>query len=470
MFPKEYSVQEVYNNSIVGLKFEFYSSKKSNFIAEDLGKAVGKGVVLTENENIPPTWSTPILLKEYNGKKPRYQLKIAMQDYISLNPAIGGVLKWINENAALDYSTLLNVSLGFKNRQLQTLSTINNMDIGKMILKIDENFIYNKFPLMEYSPFSLSVKRIVPFEGFINASNPMGSLKNFFNLPVSPNYGIDFTEQPMGIIKFNYIGGPKYASKPHEVNETLKYYIISTYQVLNTSGFTVDMKHEQDKLTEKYSKIRRAYYEPDYFMDAYPSIKVLVDLKENDQTIRTYWDKIRNPLLRLVLESGFNKGIFNWDSDIGRFEVKDAKLNGVKVSGMNLLNCEIRGLVENCHLWRSKAQHSKISNSILVSGNEIETSLIEGCRADRSNSIERSYIINKGEIINCKVSESVIKNAGIGQNAKLDEECTIIQDREPKTPAPQQGIKVEEVRDYRWIKSMRKGEDQGFANEFEIKY
>ena len=470
MRPKEYSVQEVYNNTLIGLQFEFYSSKKSNFIVEDLSRPLGRKVILTENENIPPTWSSPILLKEYNGKKPRYQLKIAQQDYQALNPAVGQILKWINENAALDYSTILGVSLSFKNRNLQTLTNISTMDIGKMVLKIDENFLYNKFPLMESSPFCLSMKRVLPLEGFINVSNPLGSLKNYFQIPISEDYGVDFTEQPMGILKFNYIGGPKYAQKPYEVSETLKYYIISTYQVLNSEGYTPEMKFEMDKLTENYSRIRRCYYEPDYFIDAYPGIKVLVDLKESDQIVKTYWEKIRGPLLRLIMESGFDKGYFNWDTDQGKFDIKDAKLEGVKVSGMNLVNCEVRGLLEDCHMWRSSAENSLIRNSTIVAGTDIKTSLLEGCRADRSNTIERSYIINKGEIINCEVNESVIKNAGIGQNAKLDEECTIIEDRLPKTPAPEGGIKVEEIRDYRWLKSMKQGEDQGFGNEFEIKY
>jgi len=344
------------------------------------------------------------------------------------------------------------------------------MDVGKMILKMDENFIYNKFPLMEDSPFSLSIKKLVPFDQFLNVSNPLQDFKNAFKLPIAEYYGIDFTEQPMGILKFNYIGGPKYAQKPHEVNESIKYYIMATYQTLNTANYTMDMKHEFDKLTEEYSKMRRSYYEPDYFMDAFPEIKVLVNLREGDQVVKSYWDKIRVPLLKLVLESGFRKGSFNLDTDQGLFEIKGAVLKGVKISNMNIVNCEIKGLVEKCSLWRSKFENSRISNSILVAVNEVKSSLLTGCRADRDNDVERSYIVNQGEIINCRVNESIIKNAGLGQNVKLDEECTVIEDRLPKTPKLQTGIKVEEVRDYRWLKSMNKSEDQGFGNQFEIKY
>jgi len=344
------------------------------------------------------------------------------------------------------------------------------MDIGKMILKIDENFLYNKFPTMEKSPFSLSVKKLVPFDGFMNISSSLSTLGNSFQLPVSEHYAIDFTDQPMGILRFNYIGGPEYSEKPHEVNETLKYYIISTYQVLNTSGFSVDMKYELDKIVESYSRIRRCYNEPEFFLKEFKDIKVSVDLKISEQIIKTYWDKMRNPLLKLIMESDVKSGYFNWDSDQGKFELNKCKLEGVRLKGFNVLNCEVKGVLENCHLWRTKVNNSRIINSVIVAGNDIKASLLEGCRADRANTIERSYIINKGEIINCKVNESIIKNAGLGKEAKIDEECTVIEDRQKLAPPPIEGIRSKEVRDYKWIKNMRKTEDKGFQNEFKIKY
>jgi hypothetical protein len=470
MRPREYTVQEVFSNTSLGLKFSFFSSKKTEFIAEDLSKLLAKQVVITGDEKSIPSWSSAILLKEYNGKKPRYQLKLAQQDFLSLGSGMHGVLSWIKENAALDYSNTLSISLSFNHRNLQTLSSISNMDIGKMILKIDENFLYNKFPVMEKSPFSLSVKKLVPFDGFMNISSSLSTLATSFKMPMDESYAIDFREQTMGILKFNYIGGPEYAEKPHEVNETIKYYILSTYQVLNTSGFTPDMKYELDKINERYSVIRRCYNEPEFFLKEFANLKVSVDLKKGEQVIKTHWDRIRTPLLKLIAESDLKEGYFNWDSDLGRFELNKCKINGIRLNGFNLVNCEVNGVLENCHLWRTKLSNSRIRNSVIVSGNEIKTSLLEGCRADRSNTIERSYIINKGEIINCKVNESIIKNAGLGKEAKIDEECTVIEDRQKISPDPIQGIKSDEIRDYKWIKNMRKTEDLGFQNEFKIKY
>lgn len=471
MRPKNYSIQEVYNNTYLGFNFEFYSSKKTEFIAEDLSKSLGKQVMITGSAKTVPTWSNAVLLKEYNGKRPRYQLKIAPQDYFSLGPALQGILEWINNNAALDYSTKLSVDLSFNHRNLQTLSTVSNMDIGKMILKIDENYLYERFPEMKQSPFALSIKRIIPFDGFINVSNPLHSLNTSFQLPIAEYYAIDFTEQTMGNLRFNYIGGSNYSEDPNKVNESIKYYIFSTYQVLNSQGYTPEMQYELKKLTEEYSKMRRSYYEPEYFINEYKDIRISVNLNRSEQITKTYWNKLRDPLLKLVLESDLRKGDFNLDTDEGRLELRGAELNGVKIKGFHLVECQIKGFVENCKIWQSKIYNSRINKSVLVSGNDIETSLIESSRVDRSNVIDRSYIVNTGEIINCEVNESIIKNAGIGQNAHLDENCTLIEDRNILPDPPAEGIKVEGVRDYRWLKDMRKTEpEEGFANEFKIKY
>jgi hypothetical protein len=230
------------------------------------------------------------------------------------------------------------------------------------------------------------------------------------------------------------------------------------------------MEYELNKLIENYNKLRRAYYEPDYFLSEYKDIKVSVDLNKNVQTIKTYWDKLRNPLLNLMLESNLRKGYFNYNLDENKFEIKAAKIYGSKIDNLFLVDCEVEGLLENCSLWKCKIKFSNLKNSILVSNNQIESSLLESCRADSTNKIEKSYVINTGEIINCAVNESIIINAGIGNTAKLDEECTVIQLTEKKAPDLKLGAMSDEIRDYKWIKAMKKSEDSDFGNLFIHKY
>ena len=463
--PKTHSIKEVYNSTLLGFVFEFYCSKRSQFIVEDLKKVSGKNVVLTDQDH-KPSYSTSILLKEYDGKRPRYQFKVGYQPYKDIHTFLNTILFWINENASLNYSTLLKVNLLYNFNELQTLTSISNMDIGKMVLKIDEKYINERFPEMEGSPFSMSIKKLIPFNMAINASN-VTNLKNNFRIPTGEYYGVDFTKQPQGELSFNYIGGPEYSNRVKGIHEVLEYYIFTTYQVLNSEVGTPTMVEELNKLTEEYRTFRKCYYNFDRFMDVYKDLTVYVDLNKGPRIVEAHWFQLRDILAKLILESNVKQCKFNLDTEFGTYQIKDAEISSSIIEGFQIVNSNVNGFLKNCHFWKSKIENSRIIDSTLVTNNEVVESYLQNVRADNDNTISESYIINTGEIINCKVNESVIKNAGIGDKAKLDEECLVINLREkkiPKSPA----IEISEIRDYRWIKSLRDSEykDEGFGNEF----
>ena len=468
---KDYSVQEVFANTKIGFIFEFLSTKESEFIVEELSSVTGKSVALTNDPRMQPTWTAPVLLREYAGKTSRYSFKLSPQDYLSTGGLTNGILEWIKNTSKTDRTTGLNISLSFNNKELQTAQTISNMDIAKMVLKIDENYLWKKFSERRDSPFSMSIKQLIPLNEFLNISDPFKSLQNSFQIPNAPYYGVDFTDQTYGILRFNYIGGKGYEEKPKEVNEALNYYIITTYQVLNVPGYSKSMEAEMARMLEGYSEIRRAYYDPDYFIKEFKDIQIGVDLKTGDQIVKTYWPKIRGPLTKVMLESGFKKGKFNLDLGQGVFQIKDAKLSGIRVSNLQLVNTEVQGIVEKCGLWTCTVKNSQIRNSIIVEGNRIEHCFILKSRADRGNEIYQSTVSNAGEIINCKVFESIIQNAGLGKEAKLDENCLVVNPREIKHPKSE-AIEIPEIRDYNWLRDVipHSKEKKGFDNEYKHKW
>ena len=471
MVPKNYTVKEVFNAADLSFVFEFYCSRDAMLLSKDLAKILGKQVVVTTNEEYLPTFTSSILLKEYDGNRPRYQLKTGYFQYNELNPMLSTLLMWLNEFASLDYSTNMKTRLSFNHSKLQTLSHISNMDPGKLILKINEEYLYDKFPEGKDSPFAMSIKKLVPLNTFANASNKIYNIRNNFQIPMNEYYAIDFTDYTRGSIVFNYIMGEMYTDKVDKVFETLKYYIITTYQSLNESNYTKEERNELQKLTEDYHKMRASYFNPRRFLQEYENINVFVDLQSNEQVIVSNWDKIRTPLFELMFEADLKKGEFNWDSEAGVFQLKKAEIVGGTIKNFELVKCELDGCVlERVHAWHNTITNSRIAHSTLIENNKIEEAFLFQTRADRGNTINDSYISNNGEIINCKVNESIVKNAGIGKNAKLDEQCTIIQPKQNLEPL-RQGIEVEEKRDYNWIKSFRAEEPEaGFGNEYKTDY
>lgn len=466
---KDYSIQEVFSSSWVGFVFEFYSTQETPFMAEDLSKICGKTVAVTSEEKMTPTWNNPVLLKEYEGKNPKYKLTTSPQDFLSVGPMLFGILEWIDQKAKTDKSTGLQVSLSF-NGPLQTLHTISNMDPTKLVLKMDEDYLFQRFPERKNSPYSVSVKSLLLTNEFFSTPAAIGTFQTYFLHPSAPYYGIDFTDQLLGELRFNYIGGKDYGKNHKAITEALHYYIISTYQTLNIPGYTAEMGVNLEKIFENYHIIRRIYYDPKWFLENIKDIQVGIDLKRDARIVESFWSKLRDPLTRLMLESGFTKGKFNWDSQEGRFQIKEAKLLGGKITSLDLVDCEVQAIIEDCGLWNTQIKNSRIIFSTLVERNKIEDSILERVRADRNNSISKSWIYNTGEVINCKVNESIVKDAAIGKEAKLDEECTIIEPRHKKVNLPKP-VSVEEIRDYKWLTGLNKDrKDKGFQNEFKHKW
>lgn len=465
--PKTYTIKEVLDNTYIGFIFEFYCSKETSFIIEDFKKILTKNIILTNKDELIPSYTTSILLKEYEGSRPRYQFKVDYQNYNEIPTFLNTMLFWINENASLNNSTNLKINLSYNFNYLKTINCISNMDVCKLLLKLNENFIYERFKEMKDNPFVLSIKKLVPYNMNINVSNIV-NVRNQFKFPIGDYYGIDLSEQTKGELKFNYIGGPKYSEKVKEIYELLEYFIITTYQCLNENEYSNNEIDELNKLTEEYRIFRKCYFNINKFFESYKDFKILIDLKDNEKLIETQWFQIRDVILNLILENNVKKCLFNWNTDEGLFELKNADIKNGVIKDLYIVDSKLSGIIENCRLWSSKVENSRIKNTILVGGNKINNSILEKTRADRENKINESYIINSGEIINCEVNNSVIKNAGIGNLAKLDEDCLVINFKEKQTPIENIGINIKEPRDYKWIKSLRDQnyKDSGFANEY----
>lgn len=470
--PRSYSIAEVFDSTRIALTFEFYSSKLDQFMVKELSSILGQHVYLTGDGDYQPTYTSSVLLKEYNSKRPRFQLKVGPRSYNNLNPNLRTLLMWINEHGSLDYSTNLKTNLTFEHKELQTIRSISNMDIGKMVLKLDENWLYERFPEAKKSPFSLSIKRLVPLGNFINASSIVRDLNTVFRMPMNEYYGVDFTNYIRGTLGFNYICGSNYTEKPDTIEEVLKYYVMTTYQVLNETDFPTSQMKELQRLTEDYQKLRNLYYNPEKFQKAFENIKLFIDLENHPEIIKAKWSQIRDPLFKIIFESGFDKGSFNWDSEFGNYQIKDAKLSNTVVENFEVINCELDACVlKDIHGWKNTINNSRIMMGTLLQSNIVNESYLENIRIDRNNKINKCYIINSNnEIINCKVNESIIKYAGIGKDAKLSEDSIIVAQREEQ-PKMIQGIQVKELRDYKWIKNLTgEKKDKGFANEYKTDY
>jgi hypothetical protein len=465
---KSYSVPEVFNNTLMGFVFEFYSSKKVDFIVENLSKLTTKNVILTNSgHNYKASYGSALLIKEYEGKKPRYSFELAQQRYDSIIPLMKEVTKWISETAECKADNLLRVNMSFDNRHLKTLSEISKMNPQKLILKIDEGFIYERFQDQQFSPYAMSIKNLLPLSEALYTPDMIKNINYIIGVPKDKFYGVNFENHHTGNLEFNYIGGWDYAEKENEIMEVLQYYVLQTYQSLNEAEFSKPEIRELQEMTDKYNKVHEAYYDPEKFRELFPSVKVAVDMRRDTQLLKAMWPSIRNTLFNTVVNNGLDEGDFNYDRDYGVFQVRNATLNCSGLKGFDLVSCEVSGVLESCNLLFCNVTHARIYNSKAVKGNDISNSYLYKITADIENEMMECFVENEHELLNCNISECILKFAGIGKNAKLDEETVIIDDQINYQPVI--GIEVEENRDINWIRNLtgkKNEEDNKFANEY----
>jgi hypothetical protein len=468
--PFSYSVDEVLSNARIGCTFEFYNSKDTTFIVEDLSRIVAKNVVVTNDEKYMPSFSTALLIKEYESKKSRYKFLLDLQQYHSILPLIQEVNNWLKESAETTYDTLLKIKLSFNHHGLQTLQSISGMSPTKLILKFNESYIYDRFPAQKNSPYAFSIKHVAPIKNvYINETEITKCIDDILLLPQNSYYGINFTDYTLGILEFNYIGGKNYPEKSKEINEIIEYYVIKTYQSLNEEEYYKFELDEVKRMTKDLTVIQMAYYDPDIFLREFKDIKIYADLKTSPQLMKSLWAQLRDPLFEMIIRGNLRSGSFNYDSAIGRYQIKGAVITEANVKNIDFIKCNVNGIFENCNFWTTKVNKSRLINCKLVKLNNVNESYLNRVSANQSNLIEHCYVLNNDEVLNCQIKESIIKFASLGNLAKLDEDCILIQ-KPDNAPVILPGITdIDVIRDYRWIKSLTMRHDKGFENTYDRK-
>ena len=244
-----------------------------------------------------------------------------------------------------------------------------------------------------------------------------------------------------------------------------KYFIIKAYQSINEEDYTDFESYEMKRLTEGFDKLQMAYYDPDIFLKEFQNLKVYVDLKTSTQIVKTFWNVIRKPLFEMIVNGGLREGVFNYDAQLGRFQLKNGTLGGTTTTKMDLVKCKLSGVFEQCDFVGCDISKARIVNSKFIRNNQVSESYLNGASINKGNTLTKCVVFNNEEMVNCEVFETLVMYASPGKNLKTDDKSTIII---KPTPLPQksEAVQVKEIRDYSWIKAMNKTEDKGFQNEY----
>jgi hypothetical protein len=181
----------------------------------------------------------------------------------------------------------------------------------------------------------------------------------------------------------------------------------------------------------KQEKIYKSFIKYGEFKQHFPDVEVSIDMIKDDQTLSAVWGNLRTKLFDLIITGGLTKGKFNYDTDLGRFQLRDTKLTNVKVYDIEFIDCELQGVIGRSWFYSCDIKNSRLDSCYAMKENTFDFCKIADTPLHITNICNDCFIENKRHVINCEVNSGVIRNGEIGKLAKISKETMIVELIEP---------------------------------------
>lgn len=442
---KSYRPEEVLNSALVGCEFEFFSNL-DNVIdtARSISKYIGKRVVvpmaMSDIANPKPLYHSPVnptdsifkLEPDYSGGKKMCELVTGPMKYPEARNIIIKVLEWISNNGYTNERCSIHANISIDGVDMPTRFNIQNMNVLKFILSFDEGKVYDVFPKRADSVYARSIKEIRPNKTSIFLSKDCSIFnRQIFRVPDEKYYGVNFTKLEKGYLEYRYMGGADYEKKTKKILDLIQYYIQHMHSVLNFVSYTDSEIRQFEKLVEKQHKASEGFVKYVNFQKAFPDINVSWDMNNNPDVLEGVWLNLRDKLYEIIMTGGMTKGDFNYDAELGRFQLKGTKLKNCRLSEIEFIKCELEGVIERSSFYGCKIKNSRMTFCVFAKENTVDFSKVSESPLHVGNVLNDCFIENKTNIINCEVNRGVIRNGEVGKLAKVSKETNIVEQKEP---------------------------------------
>jgi len=419
---KHKSKEDILQDSLVGIEFEFYSDKELEDIRGEISTLLGKKIRLEgkAHSDFVPTKDEYKLEPDMSGGKGLIELITAPIPYSVARNTIIKVLGWIQENGYTTSKSSIHLNLSFDPKKTGKSNLISKMDPLKFILGFNETEVYKLFSNRKDSVYAKSIKWIMPkidhnyYEG--QNINP-----HVFHFAVEKYYGVNFQKLQQGYLEFRYIGGKDYEKKTTNILYLLDRFILQMWAIANQEKYTdlnlIELKrilNRNHKFTEILKDWRR-------LKDFYPEINLYVDLKDNEKIIDMYWPKILMEVLRLISHGGLVKGDINYDSDLSRVQVRNGSLPFCfELNNYDFVDCELSGSLSFCDIFRCQIKTASLKRCNLYQGTSVEDSKVESCYTNQTCEVKNSYVFQWDSVFKGKMVGGIFRHGQISKEAEFD--------------------------------------------------
>lgn len=406
----------------VGFEFEFYSNYSLKKTANLLSKLLDKKITICDkaHSNFKSTVDNFKIEPDMSGGSKLIELITGSLPYQDARIILIKILNFIKDNGYTTDRCGLHINISFDEKKYgkQFLSHLN---ILKFILEFDENFVYLKFPKREDIVYAKSIKFIIPKNRY-NFLDLRNIDVNDFIIPNEKYYGVNFKKLINNYLEFRYLGGKDYEKKVEDILELLDFFILQLYKVAKNPQLTYENRQKLNQILKNNEHLIKAYISFDEFRKYYPNISFLVDLDSDYKRIKTYWGVIRDKLFNLLNECYLIDGIINYDSDINKLQIKNANLkNNFKIEGVDLIDCDIKGILINCDVFRCNCKSAEIYKSNIFNYTYIKDSKLENCYINSTAILENCYVYGKLTIMNGKMIKGIFREGRISNLSQFED-------------------------------------------------
>jgi hypothetical protein len=337
------------------------------------------------------------------------------------------MLKWIKENGSTNDKCSIHINISFDGEKLGPVANISKLDIGKFVLNFDEEAVYNAFPNRRDSVYAKTIKFIVPLSGMTQPSSANTLWKNYMFVK-EKYYGVNFSKIPKNYIEFRYLGGKDYQLKYDTIMKMVNHFIVSLYDTLTNPTYTKEDKEKLEKILKQHEEVVKSYKSYSNFKKYFPDIKLLVDLRTADQLVEMFYPKIREKIFDLLTKADMKEGLINYDSDLGRIQIKDTELlKCFEIQGVDIVDSKVQGNIIECDLFNCDILNSSIMRCNVFGSSEIKDCKVEDCYVNKNVTCSNSYVFGKIGVFSGDMKGGIFRQGRVTKFARFDDKAEIIE-------------------------------------------
>src|SRR5574344_1013949 len=419
----------VLQHAVIGFEFEFYMNVGFTYFKtmDMLDKVLAPSQVYgfrMYHSPYNPIGKNFKLEPDISGGERMCELITSPLPYYVAKIYLVKMLKFIQENGYTTDKSSIHYNISFDDTCDRKLVDINSL---KLILEIDEDEIYDKYPTRGNNVYAKSVKRIIPYKDYNYPNIPITTIRNNIKIPDDRYYGINFlhlidnTENQR--LEFRYIGGKDNEKNIGNILYFMDKFIINTYNSIDNI-FTDEDNEKLESYLNNNITLFKNFTNYDNFIVEFPTILLQVNMDNTYEVVSSYYEDIYDMLFYLITSTiNLKNCIINYITDSKCFEIVDADVKAsTTLSNYNFVNSKTEGILKGCHIINSVLNNSQAFN----------------CRFDMSD-------VNKSKIIECTVENSdlndcyfldgylngsmyggVFRSGKLGECATLDSNVKII--------------------------------------------